>query len=77
MTAVKDYLYKNLSPLSETQHNIMQATFMVIQSSHGYDQYEAVLTASKVFSILFSTNLTEKMEVGLHCNESLLLFFNR
>lgn len=64
MTAVKDYLYKNLSLLSETQHNIMQATFLVIQGSHGYDEYEAIVTATKVFSILFDVHLTYKMEVN-------------
>ena len=63
MSAVKDYLYKNLTEISETQHNIMQAAFLVVQSSYGYDEVKALNTARKVFSILFSTYLSENMEV--------------
>ena len=63
MSAVKDYLYKNLSELSATQHNIMQATFLVIQGSHGYDEKESFLSAVRIFNALFSTHLTERMEV--------------
>lgn len=63
MSAVKDYLYKNLTEISETQHNIMQAAFLVVQSSYGCDEVEALNTARKVFSILFSTYLSENMEV--------------
>ena len=68
MSAVKDYLYKNLTEISETQHNIMQAAFLVVQSSYGYDEIEALGTARKVFSILFSTYLSENMEVLLNIN---------
>jgi hypothetical protein len=63
MSAVKDYLYKNLTPLSEAQHNIMQTVFLIIQSGHGYDNMDSLLTAIKIFTILFEKYLTDNMEL--------------
>lgn len=72
MSAVKDYLYKNLSELSATQHNIMQATFLVIQGSHGYDEKESFSSAVRIFDTLFNAHLTETMEVCYYFCDALV-----
>lgn len=75
MSAVKDYLYKNLSELSATQHNIMQVTFLVIQGSHGYDEKESFSSAVRIFDTLFNAHLTETMEVCYYFCDALVIAF--
>lgn len=62
MSTVKDYLYKNLSELAETQHHIMHATFLVIQCNRP-GTMETLAIARKVFTTLFNSHLTKQMEV--------------
>lgn len=62
MTAVKEYLYKLSSDICETRHNIMHATFLVLQSSPSLN-FEALANAQKVFTSLFNRHLSELHEV--------------
>ena len=66
MSAVRDYLYKNFTELSETQHNIMHATYLVIMSHYNQDDRDILSIAQRVFTILFKAHFSEKMEVIFH-----------
>ena len=66
MSAVRDYLYKNFTELSETQHNIMHATYLVIMSHYNQDDRDILTIAQRVFTILFKAHFSEKMEVIFH-----------
>ena len=63
MSTVKEYFYKNVSDLAETQHHIMHATFLLIDCSPPMDTTEIISNAQKVFKTLFRNHLTEQMEV--------------
>jgi hypothetical protein len=41
----------------------MQTVFLIIQSGHGYDNMDSLLTAIKIFTILFEKYLTDNMEL--------------
>ena len=62
MSAVKEYLYKNVTEVAETQHHIMHATFLLIHCSPPAS-IEVISNAQKVFKTLFNQHLTEQMEV--------------
>ena len=64
MTAVKEYLYKLSSGICETRHNIVHATFLVLQSSPSLN-FEALANAQKVFTSLFNRHLSEEHEVRI------------
>ncbi len=63
MAAVRDYLYQNLTELSETQHNIMHTVYLVILAFCDHDDNDLFSLAEKVFSILFNAHFMDKMEV--------------
>ena len=66
MPAVRDYLYQNLTELSETQHNIMHAVYLIILAHHDQDDSDIFSMAENVFKTLFNKHFMEKMEVHVH-----------
>lgn len=63
MPAVRDYLYQNLSDLSETQHNIMHSVYLVILSLCDQEDIDVFSLSEKVFNLLFNAHFDDKMEV--------------
>ena len=63
MLAVKEYLYKNLTELSETQHNIMHATYLTMQCNESMDDDLLLASARRIFTGLFEQHFTDGLEV--------------